>query len=175
MKTIKVRNYSEVPTDFTGIVKYTSGTKVWYRNGKQHRVDGPAIEDADGTKEWWLNGECHRVDGPAIEHYHGSKEWWLNGKLHRVDGPAVEDADGTKRWFLNGKQHRVDGPAYEDAYGSKYWWLNGKGVYALEPIGDYILIEEGLPSDVEWLGKWVTQRKVLTEKGIMHIPNLPGI
>jgi hypothetical protein len=99
----------------------------------------------------------------------------LNGQLHRTDGPAIEDADGTKRWFLNDKRHRVDGPAYGGADGSKSWYLNNNFIYELGPIGDYILIEEGLLSEVEWLGKRVTQRKVLTATGFMYIPNLPGI
>jgi hypothetical protein len=152
MKTIKIRDYSELPTDFTGIVKYTSGTKVWYRNGKRHRTDGPAIEHFDGTKQWY----------------------W-NGKQHRTDGPAYEDADDTKVWYLNGQRHRVDGPAYESVNGLKQWNLNDELVYELKPLGDYILIEEGLPSEFQWLGEQVTQRKVLTEKGFMYIPNLPGI
>jgi hypothetical protein len=152
MKTIKIRDFSELPTYFTGIAEYPDGSKLWVLNGQRHREDGPAIEWADGTKEWLLNGKRHRVDGPAIEHYHGSKEWWLNGKLHRVDGPAIEYPNGTKEWYLNHKR-----------------------IYRLEPIGEYLLIEDGLPSDVEWLGKRVTQRKVLTGKGFMYIPNLPGI
>ena len=106
MKTIKIRDFSEIPTDFTGIVEYPNGSKLWYRNGKYHRVDGPAVENADGTKQWWLNDKL---------------------------------------------------------------------VYELKPIGEYILIEDGLPSEVEWLGQLVTQRKVLTEKGIMYLPNLPGL
>jgi hypothetical protein len=129
METIKIKNYSELPEGFTGIVEYTSGTKGWYLNGKRHRTDGSAIEYPDGTKEWWLNGQYHREDGPAIEEADGSKEWFLNGNF----------------------------------------------IYALEPLGDYILIEDGLPSEFEWLGEQVTQRKVLTEKGFMYIPNLPGI
>ena len=32
------------------------GTKEWYRDGKRHREDGPAIERADGTKEWYRDG-----------------------------------------------------------------------------------------------------------------------
>jgi len=152
METIKLKNYSEIPKGFTGIVEYPNSSKLWYRNGKQHREDGPAREWASGSKEWWLNNERHRVDGPAIEWSDGEKRWFLNGQLHRTDGPAIEYPDG-----------------------SKEWWLNGKGVYALEPIGEYLLIEEGLSSDVEWLGELVTQRKVLTEKGIMYIPNLPGL
>jgi hypothetical protein len=87
----------------------------------------------------------------------------------------AELTNGSKNWYLNDKRHRVDGPAIEWADGTKQWVLNGKHVYGLGPIGDYILIEDGLPSDVEWLGEQVTQRKVLTEKGIMYIPNLPGV
>jgi len=78
------------------------GDKVWYLNGKKHRVDGPAFEDADGTKVWFLNGKQHRVEGPAIEYADGTKWWYLNDKLHRVDGPAIEGANGTKSWWLNG-------------------------------------------------------------------------
>ena len=129
MKTIKIRDYSELPTDFTGIVEFSDRTK----------------------------------------------KWWLNGKLHRVDGPAVEWANGTKEWYRNDKRHRVDGPAFEYADGLKQWYLNNNFIYALEPLGDYILIEDGLPSDVEWLGQQVTQRKILTATGFMYIPNLPGI
>jgi hypothetical protein len=175
MKTIKIRDYSELPTDFTGIAEYPNGAKAWFLNGKLHREDGPAWEYPNGTKEWWLNGKQHRVDGPAIEYPDGTKEWWLNGQRHRVDGPAREWADGSKRWYLNGKQHRVDGPAWEGADGSKQWYLNGNFIYALEPIREYLLIEEGLLSEVEWLGQRVTQRKVLTATGFMYIPNLPGI
>jgi hypothetical protein len=152
MKTIKIRDFSELPTDFTGIAELTNGSKHWYLNDKLHREYGPAIEDADGSKEWFLNDKRHRVDGPAVECANGTKSWWLNGQRHRVDGPAVEYANGTKEWYLNDKK-----------------------IYRLEPIGEYLLIEDGLPSDVEWLGKRVTQRKVLTATGFMYIPNLPGI
>ena len=110
------------------------------------------IREINGTKEWYWNDKLHREDGPAIEYVDGSKEWWVNGKLHREDGPAREWDDGTKEW-----------------------WLNDKHVYDLGPIGNYILVEDGLPSNVKWLNKTITQRKVLTEKGIMYIPNLPGI
>jgi len=88
---------------------------------------------------------------------------------------VVRYPSGTKRWYLNDKRHRVDGPAIEYPNGSKQWWLNGEFSYELKPIGEYLLIEDGLPSEVEWLGEQVTQRKVLTEKGFMYIPNLPGI
>jgi len=175
MKTIKVGHCSEISKGFTGVVRYPNGSKEWWLNGQRHRVDGPAWEGADGSKEWYLNDKRHREDGPAREWADGSKEWYLNDKRHREYGPAIEGANGSKQWWLNGQLHRTDGPAWEGANGSKGWWLNGEFSYKLERIRDYILIEDGLPSEVEWLGEQVTQRKVLTEKGFMYIPNLPGI
>jgi hypothetical protein len=129
MKTVKFESSRQIPNGFTGIAEYANGSKVW----------------------------------------------WLNGKLHRVDGPAVEGADGTKQWWLNGKRHRVDGPAIEFANGSKQWWLNDNPVFTLEPIREYLIIEDGLPSAMEWLDKPVSTLKVLTAKGFKYIPNLPGV
>ena len=44
------------------------GTVIWYnRDDELHRIDGPALEEADGSKEWYLNGDLHREDGPAVE------------------------------------------------------------------------------------------------------------
>jgi hypothetical protein len=83
---------------------FDDGTKSWWLNGKFHREDGPAYEDADGTKAWWLNGVRHREDGPAYENASGYKEWWVHGKMHREDGPAAEHANGAKYWFLHDKQ-----------------------------------------------------------------------
>lgn len=54
MKTIKISHWTEVPIDFTGIVEYKYGPKYWYKQGKPHREDGPAIERTDGSKEWWV-------------------------------------------------------------------------------------------------------------------------
>jgi len=53
--------------------------KYWYKNRKQHREGGPAVEYINGYKEWWLNNKLHREDGPAVEYINGYKEWWLNG------------------------------------------------------------------------------------------------
>jgi hypothetical protein len=89
--------------EYTVIVD-KNGTKLWYLNGKLHRLDGPAMEWADGTKSWYLNGKCHRVDGPAVEGADGTKLWYLNGQCHRVDGPAMEWANGSKQWYLNGQE-----------------------------------------------------------------------
>ena len=59
MESIKVncwQDYLEKHLKFTGclINKYTD--IAWYKKGKWHREDGPAVELANGYKEWWLNG-----------------------------------------------------------------------------------------------------------------------
>lgn len=95
------------PEEMTDILQNTckilpNGSKYWLLNGKLHRLDGPAIEQADGRKEWWIDGKLHRVDGPAIEWPIGLKEWFQNGERHRVDGPAAEWADGDKEWWIDG-------------------------------------------------------------------------
>ena len=33
-----------------------NGDKDWYLDDNLHRIDGPAIEDADGSKHWYLDG-----------------------------------------------------------------------------------------------------------------------
>ncbi len=99
--------------------------KEWYRDGKRHRDDGPAVEWADGHKEWWRDGKRHRDDGPAVERADGTKVWCRDDKYHRDDGPAVECANGDKEWWRDGKYHRDDGPAVERVDGTKEWWRDG--------------------------------------------------
>jgi len=96
----KIREEDEF---FTGKVNLPDATR-WYKNGKLHRVDAPAVEYASDNKFWYRNGKIHRDDGPAVEWANGDKEWFRNGKRHREDGPAVECADGRKYWYREGKR-----------------------------------------------------------------------
>jgi hypothetical protein len=83
------------------------GNKFYYKDRKMtklHRLDGPAIEDADEGKLWYVDGNLHRLDGPAIEYTGGSKLWYVDGNLHRLDGPAIEYADGSKSWYVDGQR-----------------------------------------------------------------------
>ena len=34
-------------------------------------------EDADGYKVWYVNGKRHRLDGPVYQWYDGQKEWYI--------------------------------------------------------------------------------------------------
>ena len=41
-----------------GLTTDRCGNKYWYKNGKSHREDGPAIETKNGTYfEYWLDGK----------------------------------------------------------------------------------------------------------------------
>ena len=55
MRVIKIKEWEEIPSNYTGIVECHDGSKRWYLNGVYHRVDGPAIEYKNGAKEWCLN------------------------------------------------------------------------------------------------------------------------
>ena len=82
---------------------------AWPGTGRKlHRLDGPAVEQADGYRAWWQNGYLHRNDGPAVESPSGYRAWFQNGQLHRLDGPAVVYANGTKEWWLNDVRHTED-------------------------------------------------------------------
>lgn len=85
---IKLHINECLQVNFTGIVEWSNGMKCWYKEGKFHRDNGPAIEWDNGFREWWLEGKLHREDGPAIEYYseyehedHADyREWYLKGK-----------------------------------------------------------------------------------------------
>jgi hypothetical protein len=61
MNKIKVKNYTEVPENYTGIIEYPNGTKYWHKKGKLHREDGPAVEWTDGSKEWHIEGVWYKI------------------------------------------------------------------------------------------------------------------
>jgi len=60
--------------------------------------------DKDGSKRWYKDGKLHREDGPAIERANGGRYWYKDGKRHRENGPAIERANDEKQWYLNGKK-----------------------------------------------------------------------
>lgn len=111
-----------------GLMLNARGTKIWYKNNKLHREDGPAIEYSYGDKMWYFKGKLHREDGPAIEWVNGNKFWFINGDLHRINAPAVELINGEKEWWIKGNRHREDGPAVETSEGYKRWFFNDKEI-----------------------------------------------
>ena len=58
MKTIKIKNWDDIPQNYTGIVERATGSKTWLKNGNAHREDGPAwIISLDNYKSWYLDGK----------------------------------------------------------------------------------------------------------------------
>ena len=57
----------------------------WYKDGKLHREDGPAIEWSFGTKEWWVAGNRHRLDGPAVEAEKVGYMWFKGLDVLKMD------------------------------------------------------------------------------------------
>jgi len=59
MNTIKIKDTSDIPENFTGIIEYPNGDKSWYKNDLIHREDGPAFESSN-RKEWYLNNSYYK-------------------------------------------------------------------------------------------------------------------
>jgi len=172
MKIIKISQINSILDNFTGIVECENGDKFWYKEGKLHREDGPAVEFPNREKSWYIKGKLHRIDGPAVEYPNGTKFWYKEGKRHREDGPAIECSDGTKEWCIEGKYHRLDGPAVEFTDGTKEWWIENQ-LYSSEKLlklinSSFFLGKEKGRYNLESL-------KFLTEKGIEKFPILPGM
>jgi hypothetical protein len=104
-------------------VKYSNGDRVFYRDGKFHREDGPALEFHNGAKEFYINGQAHREDGPAIEYPNWYREWRragcpygisvVGGKIE-IGGkykPSIADWD---EWFSGAEEfkHKRDSKAF---------------------------------------------------------------
>lgn len=93
--------------------RYPSLTfQQWRYRGKLSREDDlPAWTGPSSTK-WWRDGKLHRVGGPAIVHHKkGYQVWYYHGRKHREDDlPAFISANGThQEWYKHGKEHRDDG------------------------------------------------------------------
>jgi hypothetical protein len=39
-------------------VESSDGSQAWWRNGKRHREDGPAVIFPCGSTEYWIKDEC---------------------------------------------------------------------------------------------------------------------
>jgi hypothetical protein len=59
-----------------GIIRYEGGQIEYWRDGKRHREDGPAMISPNGFRQWFFNDEFHRLNGPAIEFDDGTEFWY---------------------------------------------------------------------------------------------------
>ena len=63
---------------------YANGHKRWFRNGKNHREDGPAIEYAKGSNLWYLEGRNYTEE--EFKAKMNAKKNPCNGKVIEIDG-----------------------------------------------------------------------------------------
>ena len=64
------------------------------RNGKE--------VDEHGNIFYYKKGRLHREDGPAVEYYGGDGVWYKDGLIHREDGPAVMWDGEVEEWWIKG-------------------------------------------------------------------------
>ena len=81
----------------------TFGTRT-YLNNKLHSFnDQPAVMFNSHGKKWYRHGKLHRRNLPAVI-YPSSEYWYWNGLRHRDnDLPAFECTFGTKEWYVHGE------------------------------------------------------------------------
>ena len=95
-----------------------------YLNNKLHSFnDQPAC--VNGIKWWYRYGKIHRAELPAIIYPNGDKRWYWNGERHRENAPAVEYASGAKFWYWNGQPHRENDLPAVDCNNIKEYWTHG--------------------------------------------------
>jgi len=64
-------------------------TYKYYRNGKLHRDDGPAVIRPDGTQEWYKEGKLYIENRPTIIYKYGSENSYNNNKLYGNNGHDI--------------------------------------------------------------------------------------
>lgn len=85
MNTLKIYCGETIPENFTGLIEILDKkddslyARYWYKEGKYHQVNGPAVEYANGDKYWYKEGKFHRLDGPAI----GCSTWYIDGVKYK--------------------------------------------------------------------------------------------
>ena len=78
MKTTRVKRFSNIPSNATGVFKDEKGNRFYMFNGKLHRLVGPAEERANGTKLWCLEGKF------LTKKEHFKRTRWIRSKLGKL-------------------------------------------------------------------------------------------
>ena|ERR1700691_4939527 len=77
MDILKLKDWEDIPENYTGIIECSNGSIFYFLNGFIHREDGPAVTHPNGNMHYYLNGKLHREDGPAIIHPSGKIYYFL--------------------------------------------------------------------------------------------------
>jgi hypothetical protein len=112
---------SAVSNDVTLTVN-DDGVVKRYKDRLLHNLAGPAIESST-WEEWYKNGKPHRVDGPAFKNIGGSYVNAVDGKIYEIYNwkwDATVYCDGSH-------MHNESGPAMVfKKYNEKYYRVHGR-------------------------------------------------
>ncbi len=65
------------------VTVYDNGDTYWCnKEGKLHRLNGPAEECSNGYKTYWVNGKLHNLEGPAVIYSSGEVEYYIEDKRY---------------------------------------------------------------------------------------------
>jgi hypothetical protein len=84
--TYSSKECPDIPKTGSWCFTWTDGAQLWIKEGKHHRLDGPAVTYAKGTQEWFKEGKYHRLAGPAVTYPNGDQYWYIDGI--EVDPPC---------------------------------------------------------------------------------------
>ena len=85
MEIIQLGFVGVVPFEYTGIVEWFDGDVQYYKKGKLHRENKPAVRSKDGSEFYYKEGKYHRTDGPAYKRLVGSSftlGWFIEGNQY---------------------------------------------------------------------------------------------
>jgi hypothetical protein len=80
LKILKLNDEDAVPENYTGCVEGIDGAKEWYKEGKLHRLDGPALEYNNGSKSWYIEDEFMKSEYGI--YLTPGKVYKLTGEIH---------------------------------------------------------------------------------------------
>lgn len=78
---IYIDSWYDVPNKYTGKAKLPNGI-AFFKNGKLHNKNEPALAYENGTSYWCINGLNHRLDGPAIYNSIEIISFYINGEKY---------------------------------------------------------------------------------------------
>lgn len=182
--TLKLsRENTTIPMNFTGIVVWPTGLKKWFKDGKKHREDGPAVQYPNGIGYWYTHGkfkESPKSGSPSKENMNSTfffKDTPLIKRPKKSDYIEVlpvsaEEFDCTQKgWFekLKEKKPVVNVKQQEKV---PLPWLNEKTIYI-----STIYLGDNEPYPENFTGKIVRDSGILEwrHNGKYHRENGPAV
>lgn len=160
-------------------LEYKNGQKHWYKDGKHHRENGPAIIYANGKEKYYTHGKLD-VKAKTVEPNiktnstlnQQQQDWikklkqdpvwknhhnWIN--ITDIDYNEEKNElyvleDGSHWWSKDGKFHREDGPAWISPDGTEEYWLDAI-IYSKDKFNEKIFQTRLQKLKESWEKNWI--------------------